>query len=75
MGRKREGNGVPTPFLRIASKRFGSCFTMVIFWMRSHTFFVSTTSLVLTAAVPCFVEARRATTGIQSYAALSPLRE
>jgi len=40
------GNGVPTPFSRFALKWLWSCFKMAIFLMRSHTFFVSTTSLL-----------------------------
>jgi len=39
-------NGVPTPFSRFALKCVGSCFEIAIFWMRSHTFFVSTPSLI-----------------------------
>ena len=42
------GNGVPTPFPRFPLKRVWSCFKMAIFGVHSHTFFVSTTSLVLT---------------------------
>ena len=44
-GTGTRGNGVPTPFSCFALKWVWSCFKMAIFWVRSHTFFVSTTSL------------------------------
>ena len=44
-GAETRGNSVPTPFLCFALKWVRSCFKMAIFWVRSHTSFVSTTSL------------------------------
>ena len=45
-GAGTRGNGVPAPFSRFSLKWVGSCFKMAILLMRSHTFFVSTTSLI-----------------------------
>jgi len=53
-GAGTRGNGVPTPFSRFALKWTWSCFKMAIFVMRSHTFFVSTTSLVLSMRMILF---------------------
>jgi len=44
-GAGTSGNGVPTPFSRFVLKWVWSCFKMAIFWMRSHTCYVSTTSM------------------------------
>ena len=47
MGRERVGNGVPIPLSPFSLKWAWSCFKMAIYWVRSHTFFVSATSLPL----------------------------
>jgi len=47
----KRGNGVPTPFSRLALKWVWSCFEMAIYWLRSHTFIVNTTSLVLSTHI------------------------
>jgi len=45
----RRGNGVSTPFSRFALKWILSCYKWLSSWMRSHTFFVSTTSLIISS--------------------------
>ena len=46
-GAGTRGNAVPTPFSRSALKRVGSCLKMAIFGCNYHTFFVSTTYLIV----------------------------
>jgi len=52
-GTGTHGNGVPTLFSRFVLRCRWSCFKMAIFWMRSHTFFARTTSLLILCFCSC----------------------
>ena len=58
-GAETRRNGVPTPFSGFALKWVWSCLKLKLFWVRSHTFFMSTTSLtrvpLLEAAGKCWL--------------------
>jgi len=57
-GTGTHGNGVPTSLSRFALRCLWSCFKMAIFWMRSHTVFARTTSLLRLILCFCSCELR-----------------